>query len=257
VDEGPAAVGWQLWRRAEELARRRRAVAVQMFVLDEAGESGGERAEQRREALRAEDDRWRAQLVMTCQALVDGPGMEQLPERPAALLALAEALQDGGDVEGARERLTQLVEEHPRAKAAPDAYLALASMAFADEELEDAARDCDGALRYPGEARRKRALYLKAWSLRGLGKGEYPAAMEALREIVRLAPAAPGSLEAEIDAAAERELVALYAAHGDPEGANAFFAAAGRAAGERLLSEVRARAGSSGRRLERLDRPED
>jgi hypothetical protein len=80
--------------------------------------------------------------------------------------------------------------------------------------------------------------------------------MEALREILRLGRAAPGSLEVTIDEAAARELVSLYAAYGDPEQAEAFFASAGDAGGE-LLAAVRARTGGEGRRLERLERRTD
>ncbi|KYF69435.1 hypothetical protein BE15_43820 [Sorangium cellulosum] len=103
---------------------------------------------------------------------------------------------------------------------------------------------CDAALRGAApHALRKRALYVKSWALRGLGGGAATnEAMRALRAIVQLGPARAGSPEAAIDDAAERELVELYAAHGDLDQARAFFAGAGDRAGPRLLGEVEARA---------------
>jgi tetratricopeptide (TPR) repeat protein len=249
------AHGRQLWERAEALSAQGRAVAVQRFVLGEA-EAAGHAASHRREVLEAEAARWRDAEIAAYEALVDAPELRAMPERPAALLALAQALQDGGDEEAAIARYQQLAAEHPTSPGAPEAELALANLAFAEGDLEEAALRCDGALRGARPALRKRALYVKAWSLRGLGRGSYRAAMEVLREILRLGRAAPGSLEATIDDAAARELVSLYAAYGDPEKAEAFFASAGDAGGA-LLDAVRARSRGEGRRLERLERRTD
>jgi tetratricopeptide (TPR) repeat protein len=239
--------------RAEALRARGRAVAVQLFVLGEAEASGGAAARGRREVLEAEAARWRAGAIAAYRELVDAPDLKALPERPGALLALAQALQDSGEAEEAKARYRQLTGEHPDSAEAPEAHMALANLAFAEDDIEEASRRCDGALLGAGAGLRKRALYLKSWSLRGLGPTSYRAAMEALREIVRLGRGVPGSLEAAIDEAAERELVTLYAAHGDPDQADAFFASAGDT-GRELLAAVRARSNGQGRRLERLDR---
>ncbi|WP_438015196.1 tetratricopeptide repeat protein [Sorangium sp. So ce315] len=256
-----AAAAERLFREAESLASRRRAIGVQLFVLDEAAQAGaagatGERGAGRRAALEAEAARVQARTVAAYAALVDAPALRAAEQRPRALLGLARALQDGGDLRGAEARLRQLALEHPASSEAPEAHLALADLAFAAGRLDEAARACDAALRGAAPpALRKRALYVKSWSLRGLGgsaaTGE---AMRALRAIVRLDPAPAGSPEATIDEAAERELVELYAAHGDLEQARAFFAGAGDRAGPRLLDEVEARAARR-RRAEPVDRP--
>ncbi|WP_437776467.1 tetratricopeptide repeat protein [Sorangium sp. So ce1097] len=256
-----AAAAERLFREAESLASRHRAIGVQLFVLDEAAQAGaagatGERGAGRRAALEAEAARVQARVVAAYAALVDAPALRAAEQRPRALLGLARALQDGGDLRGAEARLRQLALEHPASSEAPEAHLALADLAFAAGRLDEAARACDAALRGAApNALRKRALYVKSWSLRGLGgsaaAGE---AMRALRAIVRLDPAPAGSPEAIIDEAAERELVELYAAHGDLEQARAFFAGAGDRAGPRLLGEVEARAARR-RHAEPVDRP--
>lgn len=256
-----AAAAERLFREAESLASRRRAIGVQLFVLDEAAQAGaagatGERGAGRRAALEAEAARVQARTVAAYAALVDAPALRAAEQRPRALFGLARALQDGGDLRGAEARLRQLALEHPASSEAPEAHLALADLAFAAGRLDEAARACDAALRGAAPpALRKRALYVKSWSLRGLGGGAATGeAMRALRAIVRLDPAPAGSPEAIIDEAAERELVELYAAHGDLEQARAFFAGAGDRAGPRLLGEVEARAARR-RRAEPVDRP--
>ncbi|WP_437574936.1 hypothetical protein [Sorangium sp. So ce887] len=255
---GASAAAEPLFREAESLASRRRVIGVQLFVLDEAAEAGaaGERAETRRAALEAEAARVLARTAAAYAALVDAPALREAKQRPPALLGLALALQDSGDLRGAEARLRQLALEHPASREAPEAHLALANLAFAAGRLDEAVSACDGALGgAAGAALRKRALYVKSWSLRGLGgRDAVEEALEALRAIVRLGPAPAGSLEATIDEAAERELVELYAAHGDLARARAFFAGAGERAGPRLLGEVEARAAQR-RRPEPLDRP--
>ncbi|WP_437965408.1 tetratricopeptide repeat protein [Sorangium sp. So ce260] len=248
---GAGAAAERLFQEAESLASRRRVIGVQLFVLDEAAEAGaaGERAAARRAALEAEAARVLARTVAAHAALVDAPALRAAKQRPAALLGLARALEDSGDLRGAEARLRQLAVEHPASSQAPEAHLALANLAFAAGRLDEAVIACDGALRgAAGAALRKRALYVKSWSLRGLGgRGAVEEAMEALRAIVQLGPARAGSIEATIDEAAERELVDLYAAHGDLSRARAFFAGAGERAGPRLLVEVEARAARRGR----------
>ncbi|WP_437587065.1 hypothetical protein [Sorangium sp. So ce1000] len=258
ADPGASAAAEPLFREAASLAGRYRVIGVQLFVLDQAAEAGAARARgtARRAALEAEAARVQAGAAAAYAALVDAPTLRAAEQRPRALLALARALQDGGDARGAEARLRQLVLEHPASGEAPEAYAALADLAFAAGRLDEAVSACDGALRgAAGAALRKRALYVKSWSLRGIGgRSATEEAMRALRAIVQLGPAPAGSLEATIDAAAERELVELYAAHGDLAQARAFFAGAGERAGPRLLGEVEARAARRGR-PEPLDRP--
>ncbi|WP_438023674.1 hypothetical protein [Sorangium sp. So ce233] len=256
-----AATAEPLFREAESLASRRRAIGVQLFVLDEAAQAGadgatGERGAARRAALEAEAARVQARTVAAYAALVDAPALRAAKQRPPALLGLARALQDSGDLRGAEARLRQLAVEHPASGEALEAHLALANLAFAAGRLDEAVSACDAALRGAApHALRKRALYVKSWGLRGLGGGAATdEAMRALRAIVQLGPARAGSPEAAIDDAAERELVELYAAHGDLDEARAFFAGAGDRAGPRLLGEVEARAARL-RRAEPLDRP--
>ncbi|WP_437894500.1 hypothetical protein [Sorangium sp. So ce124] len=258
ADPGASAAAEPLFREAESLAGRYRVIGVQLFVLDEAAEAGadGARGAARRAALEAEAARLRAGVAAAYAALVDAPALRAAEQRPRALLALARALQDGGDARGAEARLRQLALEHPASSEAAEAYLALADLAFAAGRLDEAVSACDGALRgAAGAPLRKRALYVKSWSLRGIGgHGATEGAMRALRAIVQLGPGRAGSLEATIDEAAERELVELYAAHGDLTQARAFFAGAGERAGPRLLGEVKARAARRGR-PEPPDRP--
>lgn len=246
----------RLWERAEALRAEDRAAAVQLYMLSEAeaGGAAGPNVEARRRALEAQASQRRAEAIAAYRAICDDPDLRAAPERPAALFALARAMHDAGDIDEAKARYRQLADEHPVAPDAPEAQLALANLAFADGDAEEAAWRCEGALRPDASpALRKRALYLKSWSLRGRGRREARAAMEALREIVRTRCAPPGSLEATIEEAAARELVSLYTAHGDPDEAAAFFAAAGEA-GPELLAAARARGLGTGRRLERLDR---
>ncbi|WP_437851877.1 hypothetical protein [Sorangium sp. So ce363] len=258
ADPGASAAAEPIFHEAESLAGRYRVIGVQLFVLDQAAEAGaaGGRGAARRAALEAEAARLRAGVAAAYAALVDAPALRAAEQRPRALLALARALQDGGDARGAEARLRQLALEHPASGEAAEAYLALADLAFAAGRLDEAVIACDGALRgAAGAPLRKRALYVKSWSLRGLGgRSATEGAMRALRAIVQLGPARAGSLEATIDEAAERELVELYAAHGDLTQARAFFAGAGERAGPRLLGEVEARAARRGR-PEPPDRP--
>lgn len=246
----------QLWERAEALRAENRAASVQLYMLGEA-EAGGSDApklDARRRALEGQVARRRAEAITVYRAICDAPDLRGAPERPAALFALARAMHDAGDIDEAKARYRQLAEEHPGAPETPEAQLALANLAFADGDAEEAAWRCEGALRHDAPpALRKRALYLKSWSLRGRGRTDARAAMEALREIVRTRGARPGTLEAEIEAAAARELVSLYTTHGDPDEAPAFFKGAGDA-GPELLAAARARGLGTGRRLERLDR---
>ncbi|WP_437765128.1 tetratricopeptide repeat protein [Sorangium sp. So ce281] len=248
ADPFASAAAEPLFREAESLAGRYRVIGVQLFVLDQAAEAGAAGAA-RRAALEAEAARLRAGVAAAYAALVDAPALRAAEQRPRALLALARALQDGGDAGGAEARLRQLTLEHPASGEAAEAYLALADLAFAAGRLDEAVSACDGALRgAAGAPLRKRALYVKSWGLRGLGgRSATGGAMRALRAIVQLGPARAGSLEAMIDEAAERELVELYAAHGDLAQARAFFAGAGERAGPRLLGEVEARAARRGR----------
>ncbi|WP_437912352.1 tetratricopeptide repeat protein [Sorangium sp. So ce302] len=258
ADPGASSAAEPIFHEAESLAGRYRVIGVQLFVLDQAAEAGaaGGRGAARRAALEAEAARLRAGVAAAYAALVDAPALRAAEQRPRALLALARALQDGGDARGAEARLRQLALEHPASGEAAEAYLALADLAFAAGRLDEAVIACDGALRgAAGAPLRKRALYVKSWSLRGLGgRSATEGAMRALRAIVQLGPARAGSLEATIDEAAERELVELYAAHGDLAQARAFFAGAGERAGPRLLGEVEARAARRGR-PEPPDRP--
>lgn len=258
AEPSASAAAEPLVRHAESLSRRYRAIGVQLFVLDQVAEAGaaGARDAARRAALQTEAARVQRDAAAAYAALVDAPALRAAEQRPPALLALARALQDAGDARGAEARLRQLTLEHPASREAPEAYLALADLAFAAGRLDEAVSACDCALRgATGTALRKRALYVKSWSLRGIGgRGATEQAMRALRAIVQLDPAPTGSPEATIDEAAERELVELYAAHGDLAQARAFFAGAGERAGPRLLEEVEARAARRGR-PEPLDRP--
>jgi hypothetical protein len=103
----------------------------------------------------------------------------------------------------------------PRAPEAADAHLALAEEAFVEERLDDAVRECDAALRFGDDTSRVSALYLKAWSLRGLGEHRAPGstrkAIAALEEIVRVAPRSIGPSDAAIAESAGQEIDDLMA----------------------------------------------
>ncbi|WP_169796755.1 tetratricopeptide repeat protein [Chondromyces crocatus] len=247
----------RLWQRAESLRAQDQAASVELFELDEVAAAASPTRpllKKRRRVLRAEAVARRTEAIVAYRALVDAPDLRDAPERSRALFALAHSLQDAGKAEEARNRYRQLLEEHPEAKATPEAYLELANLAYAEGDLDEAVWRCDGSLRRSTKpSLRKRALYLKAWSLKGLGRKHHRAAMEALRELVRMRPSDPRSLEAQLEDAAASELVTLYTDHGDPDEAASFFAAAGPR-GAKLLQEARARGLGTGRRLERLER---
>jgi hypothetical protein len=65
--------------------------------------------------------------------------------------------------------------------------------------------------------------------------------METLRDLVRLPPSALRGSAASLQRSAEQELVELYARHGEPKAAQAFFDRVGGARGARLLAAVRTR----------------
>src|SRR5262249_21424636 len=144
-----------------------------------------------------------------------------------ALVELARHLRASGDAGGSLAAYEQLVERYPRSRRASEAFLALAEDAFSDERLEEAVRYCDRALEASSNDKRADALYLKSWSLRGLDDGAHPdalrRAMETLRDLVRLPPAMLRGADAGLQRSAEQELVELYARHGEPKGAQAFF----------------------------------
>jgi len=241
-----------LLAQADALRNAKRATEVQIMVLDDALSRATRRKdalEARREALVMESARLRDEATRAYAAFVDDPSEPASPERRRALAALARLLEEAGAIDEAMTRYQALAREAEGREAA-EAELALANLLFAKGELDEAITHCDAAAAGGAPAARAKALYMKSWSLRGLGEakrfGATREAMEALREVVRL-EGAPG-VDPAVMQAAEGELVELYARHGDPEGARAFFASTGEAAA-RLLSSLQAR-------YARTERPE-
>ena len=183
--------------------------------------------------------------------------------RPHALFTLAEMLRARGDDLLASDRYLELVTMYPRASDAATAHLALAEIAFAHEELGDALRSCDAALAGTpglGDDQRVTALYMKAWTLRGLGDAAEPhatlRAMEALRQVIALA-ARLGGTSKMLGDSAEGELVQLFAEHGDPRTAEGFFHSLGARTQDRMLprSEPTARERARSPRSEHAPSP--
>jgi hypothetical protein len=240
-----------LWREAEALRLRERALEVELFVLDEVARNGGDEAKlaPRRELLAAQAASWHREAVSRYEALVDDPALRGAKERPGALLQLARSLQRGSHAREAMKRYLELLGDAATpAPARAEAHGALCDLAFSVEELDLALAHCAAVDREGAPADRVRALYVKSWALRGVvdrarsggsGQTAMQEAMEALRDIARLA-GEPG-VDAQVVASAERELVEMYAHHGERAQAAAFFAKAGPQVGARLLAALHAR----------------
>jgi tetratricopeptide (TPR) repeat protein len=236
-----------LLAEAKRWRERQRVLLVQMFALDEVlkdSSEGAERLAARRSTLATELERATQGAIAAYLSFVDDPALEAWPGRDVVLIHLARALREAGDTQAAAARLIELTERHPGSPLVPEADAALADLAFAAGRLDEARLRCDRVIAAtPPSPRRLQALYMKSWSLRGIGDERRPGAldeaMQALREVIRLEASGvkdPGGLAA----TAAQELVELYALHGDPSDAQAFFAGAGRD-GPRLLTLLAAR----------------
>jgi TolA-binding protein len=249
IENDPSARAQALLQEADAFRTRQRAIRVQIYALDEVMRDADLEKrpdlQQRRQSLESELAAWQARAVSLLERMVDDPELAQAPERADGLLQLASTLREGGETAAATSRYQDFVDRYPRSSRAPEAYLALAEVAFSDERLEEAVRYCNKIIELPTSDRRAAALYLKSWSLRGLDEGAHPEALrealDALREIVRQTPRSPRGADAKLQKSAEQELVELYARHGDPEGAKAFFERLGQPRGARLLADVKTR----------------
>ncbi len=227
---------------ADALVRSRRVIEVQMLVLSDAiarGSKHAEALEVRREALAKEARRISEAAARDYAAFVDDPAQRASSERRRALAELARLYEDSGRIDEALSRLRELSAE-AEGREAVLAHLSLAKLLFAREELDEALVHCEAAAKGGAPGERIEALYLKSWILRGLGEAKRPGAMreamEALREVVKLGREG----RSDVVESAEGELLELYATHGEPSEAKAFFAGAGEAK-ERLLSRLRER----------------
>ncbi|UQA60728.1 tetratricopeptide repeat protein [Polyangium aurulentum] len=201
---------------ASRARAKQRVIQVQLFALDEAiADVGPERAaklEGRRDALASEATRALGDAITAYAQIADDPSLAESVSLDEVLAELGRALHDVGQDEKAAERYQALVTRFPASPRAPRAHMALAERAFAEERLEDVIAHCDAVLAAGGEGRVE-ALYLKAWSLRGLGEERRPgataeaiAALEAIRHVPTRTAA-----EARIATSAQRELEALRA----------------------------------------------
>jgi tetratricopeptide (TPR) repeat protein len=217
AESGPAAAdpARTLLERASQARGRQRAIEVQLYALDEARRDVGRerrtKLDERRAVLVAEADRALSEAIEVYARVADDPALGAEVDRAEVLFDLGRALADADRPTEAAARYEALVREAPSSPRAAQAHLALAERAFAEERLGEAVEHCDRALAGPGPVDRVEALYLKAWSLRGLGESARPgatrdamAALEAIgREPVRSAAAA------RIAEAARQELLAL------------------------------------------------
>jgi tetratricopeptide (TPR) repeat protein len=225
-------------------------LATPLYVLDEALRDAPEvqRAElgERRDRLEARARALRGCVVTSYARVIDDPRFATAPEREQVLLELARALRELGRGAEAERRFLEVADTFPRSTSAAAAYLALAELTFASERLGLSVEYADRAAALsPNDAElRANARYIASWGLRVLGDGGRPGALElamqALREVVHLGPQMAQSATW-LRPSAERELVELYAAHGDPRQAKAFFGALEHATAERLLGALHAR----------------
>jgi tetratricopeptide (TPR) repeat protein len=202
---------------ASRARAKQRVIQVQLFALDEAiADVGSERAkklEGRRDALASEATRALGHAITAYTQIADDPALAEGVALDEVLAELGRALHDVGSDEKAAERYQALVTRFPFSPRAPRAHVALAERAFAEERLEDALAHCDAMLAAPSNEGRVEALYLKAWSLRGLGEERHPGATSeaiAALEAIGRVPTRTAA-EARIATSAQRELEALRA----------------------------------------------
>jgi tetratricopeptide (TPR) repeat protein len=233
-------------RRAGDTRAREQAIKVQLYALTEARRDGREIDEALFRSLEAERMKALGSVIESYTLAVDDPDLAHSSRRPHALLTLATALRERGDDDVARTRYRELVRGYPAVPEAAQAYLAIAEIAFAHENLREAMEACDRALvaPYVRDDTRISLLYMQSWILRGLGEKAEPKAlfraMEALRQVIALSERAHGRAAA-VEQSAQGELVELYAQYGDPSEAAAFFGALREPLAGRLLAALRER----------------
>src|SRR5262249_10524768 len=103
----------------------------------------------------------------------------------------------------------EITTRYPGAYETTLSELALAEIAFAQKRLDEVVARCNRVIARGHAPERASALYLKAWSLRGIGDSARPGAtreaMAALGSIVRMAP----RIDPRLARAAERDLSSL------------------------------------------------
>jgi len=208
----PVSASASVWRaRAVDARGRRRAIEVQVFVLDQALKNASpERTAklgERRDNLLDEAGRALSEEIDALGRIAEEPGADSAED----LADLARALEDAGRGDEANARYTSLVARFPESPFATRAHLALASQAFAQEKLDEVVRHCEAILSSPGEEGRIEALYLKSWALRGLADaGQEDARKKAEDALVSLTQLEPHSdREEELVRAAKREIEGL------------------------------------------------
>jgi hypothetical protein len=211
----PAASARALLQGAAGMRAKRRAIQAQLFALGEAlRDVSAERRPAlaaKRDALAAEDAHTLADMIALYTRLADDPALAADVALDKVLFDLARALDDAGNDAAAASRFADLAARFPASPRAAHAHMALAERAFADERLGDAVAHCDGVLAIPGHASHLEALYLKAWSLRGLGDARRPGATEeaiAALEAITRAEARTAS-ETQITTAARAALASM------------------------------------------------
>jgi len=182
-----------------------------VYVLDQAlREASVERKERlsaRRDDLAKESEWALAEEIAELTKIAEDPSASGL-DKPALLLELARALEAYGKPADAAWRYDALVTLFPKSPLALQAHLGLASLAFAEERLEDVITHCDAVLASSGNEGRIEAQYLESWALRGLaeeGKREAGSkAEELLSGVTKMAPRS--AREEQIIEAAKREI---------------------------------------------------
>lgn len=240
----------RLLREAKRCHAEERALATPLYAL---GEALGDAPEAARAGLQAQIERLdtRARALRGCVVaryarVADDSRLATWPARERVLLDLARALRELGRGAEAERRFLELAHAFPRSTSAAAAYLALAELAFASERLQVSITYADRAAALsPSDADLDAsARYIASWSLRALGDDRRPGAldlaMHALRDVIRLGPRMRQTATWLVPSA-ERELIELYAAHGDPAQAAPFFGALEHATAERLLRALHAR----------------
>jgi tetratricopeptide (TPR) repeat protein len=240
----------RLLREARQCHAEERALATPLYAL---GEALGDAPEAQRADLQARIEQLEARartlrgcVVASYARVADDPRLATWPEREQVLLDLARALRELGRGAEAEARFLELTRAFPESASAAAAYLALAELAFASERLQLSIEHADraAALSSSDADLDASARYIASWGLRALGDDRRPGAlglaMQALREVVRLAPRMRQTATWLVPSA-EQELVELYAAHGDPAQAEPFFGALEHATAERLLRALHAR----------------
>ncbi len=162
------------------------------------------------------------------------PVFRSYPRMAETLSYFAYTLGESEEDEAALKVYRRLVDNHPKSKYVPDAYLAFAEHYFAEAALAQAGAFYDKVLGYPKSPVYNYALYKKAWVHLNLGRNKE--AYNTFVQVVRRTKDQPK--HASLHREAKKDVVRAFAGFGSAQTAYADFARVDRVRAGRMLERL-------------------